>query len=77
MSEQPSNKSGNAGSPGARLGLGPLIEKTGQELPPGWFQGLSCPFSRVPDAKPHPVIFVPVDFFDAGMRGGGRALSDG
>jgi len=24
---------------------------------------LSCPFSRVPDAKSHPVIFVPVDFF--------------
>jgi hypothetical protein len=38
---------------------------------------LSCPFSRVPDAKFHPVISVPVDFFDAGMRGGGRALSDG
>ena len=38
---------------------------------------LSCPFSRVPDAAFLPVIFVPVDFFDAGMRGGGRALSDG
>jgi hypothetical protein len=30
-----------------------------------------------PDAKPHPVIFVPVAAFDAGMRGGRRALSDG
>ena len=38
---------------------------------------LSCPFSRVPDAKSLPVIFVPVADFDAGMRGGGRALSDG
>jgi DNA invertase Pin-like site-specific DNA recombinase len=39
--------------------------------------GLSCPFSRVPDAKSHRIIFVPVAAFDAGMRGGGRALSDG
>jgi hypothetical protein len=29
------------------------------------------------DAKFRPVLFFPVDFADAGMRGGGRALSDG
>jgi hypothetical protein len=38
---------------------------------------LSCPFSSIPNAKFHPVLFFPVDFADAGMRGGGRALSDG
>jgi hypothetical protein len=38
---------------------------------------LSCLFSRGTGAKFHPVLFFPVDFADAGMRGGGRALSDG
>jgi hypothetical protein len=37
---------------------------------------LSCSFSRIPDAKFHP-RFVSVATFDAGMRGGGRTLSDG
>ena len=38
---------------------------------------LSCPFSRVAGANFHPVLFIPVATSDAGMRGGGRALSDG
>ena len=39
--------------------------------------GLSCPFSRVPDAKFHPASSSRLLVDDAGMRGGGRALSDG
>ncbi len=39
--------------------------------------GLSCPFSRFPDAEFHPALFSRLIVTDAGMRGGGRALSDG
>jgi hypothetical protein len=33
---------------------------------------LSCPFSRDLDANSHPALLLPVDFADAGMRGGER-----
>ena len=38
---------------------------------------LSCPFSSGTDAKFHPVLFFRLNFADASMHGGGRALSDG
>jgi hypothetical protein len=41
------------------------------------FNTLSCPFSRGLDVDPHSALLLPVDFADTGMRGGGRALSDG
>jgi hypothetical protein len=59
-------------STGMARGVHPTRLK--QARPP---QKLSCPFSRVPDAKFYPVFSVPVDGLDAGMHGGGRALSDG
>jgi hypothetical protein len=42
-----------------------------------WLTRLSCPFSRASDAKFDPAFSVPADGWDAGMHGGGRALSDG
>jgi hypothetical protein len=66
------------GKPG-RLLLSRGVRKLSpaQRLFPVRVKTLSCPFSSIPNAKFHPVLFFPVDFADAGMRGGGRALSDG
>jgi hypothetical protein len=36
-----------------------------------------CPGCGCCGRKFHPVLFIPVATSDAGMRGGGRALSDG
>jgi len=44
---------------------------------PGRGDQPSCPFSRVLDVIIHPESVGLVDLADAGMRGGGRALSDG
>jgi hypothetical protein len=41
------------------------------------YNTLSCPFSRGLDVDPNSALLLPVDFADTGMRGGGRALSDG
>ena len=38
---------------------------------------LSCPFSIGLHENSRPDFLFPVDIADAGMRGGGRALSDG
>jgi hypothetical protein len=38
---------------------------------------LSCPFSTGLHDNSRPDFLFPVDFADAGMRGGGRALNDG
>jgi hypothetical protein len=42
-----------------------------------WTERLSCPFSIGLHKNSRPDSLFPVDMADAGMRGGGRALSDG